>query len=80
MCSIHNSRLFSFVLVRTVRSCVHIIKLSNRLSNRATLKIVILTDSETKSMSESFTVPIYGNPLESACQLFSNGCNHLCGY
>jgi hypothetical protein len=36
-----NSGLFLLLLVRTYRSCVHIIKLPIRLSNMATLKIVI---------------------------------------
>jgi hypothetical protein len=45
-----------------------------------TLKIVILTDSETKSKSEPLTVPFYGNPLNSARRQFSNGCNLCCGY
>jgi hypothetical protein len=35
-------RIISFILVRTVRSCVHIIKLANRLSNMTILKSVIL--------------------------------------
>jgi hypothetical protein len=37
-----NSGSFLFLLVRTCRSCVHNIKLSNWLSNMATLKIIIL--------------------------------------
>jgi hypothetical protein len=74
--TIHNSGLFSFVLVRMVRSCVYIIKLSNRISKMIILKIVILAASEDKSMFESRTVPFYGNPLNSAHRLFLNGRNH----
>jgi hypothetical protein len=37
-------------LVRTVRSCVHIIKLPNPISKLAILKLVILIDSEIESM------------------------------
>jgi hypothetical protein len=37
-------QIASFVLVRMVRSCVHIIKLPNRTSKMAILKIVNLAD------------------------------------
>jgi hypothetical protein len=50
---IHNSRLFSFVLVSKVRSCVHIIKLPNPISKLIILKIIILIDSEIKSKFRS---------------------------
>jgi hypothetical protein len=61
-----NSGSFSFVLVRTVRSCVHVIRIPNQLTSIAKLKIVIPTDFETKSKSKPLTVPFYGNPLNSA--------------
>jgi hypothetical protein len=49
MCAIHSSQLHSFVLVRTIRLCMHIIKLPNRISKLAILKIIILLDFETVS-------------------------------
>jgi hypothetical protein len=49
MHTIRNSELFSFVLVRTIRSCVHIIKLPNQISKMVILKIIVLADSETVS-------------------------------
>jgi hypothetical protein len=64
MCAIHNSGLLSFVLVRTVRSsCIASNHLNKKLNNK--LKAVISPLSETES--ESFTIPFYGNPLNSAC-------------
>jgi hypothetical protein len=36
--------------------------------------------SETKYESKSFTIPFYGNPLNFARELYSNGCNRCCGY
>jgi hypothetical protein len=80
MRAIRNSGLLSFVLVMMVWSCVHIIKLPNPISKMAILKIIILTDSKTKSKSELLTVLFYGNPLNSARLLFSNGHNHYSGY
>jgi hypothetical protein len=63
MCAIHNSGLLSFVLVRTVRSsCIASNHLNKKLNNK--LKAVISPLSETES--ESFTIPFYGNPLNSA--------------
>jgi hypothetical protein len=58
---------FSFILVRTIRPYVHIIKLPNPSRNTATLKKIISPLSKTKSKSESFTILFYGNPLNSAC-------------
>jgi hypothetical protein len=49
MHAIHNSRLLSFVLVWTIRSCAHIIQLPNIVSKMAILKIIILVGSETIS-------------------------------
>jgi hypothetical protein len=46
---IHNSGLLSFILVRTIRSCVHIIKLPNPSCKMTILKIIILVDSDTVS-------------------------------
>lgn len=61
--AIRNSGLFSFVLVRTVRSsCIAPNHLNKKLNNK--LKVVISPLSETES--ESFTIPFYGDPLNSA--------------
>jgi hypothetical protein len=63
MLAIRNSGLLSFILVRTVRSsCIASNHLNKKLNNK--LKFVILSLSETES--ESFTIPFYGNPLNSA--------------
>jgi hypothetical protein len=35
---------------------------------------------QTKSESESFTIPFYGDPLDSARRLYSNICNHCYDY
>jgi hypothetical protein len=59
---------------------VHIIKLPNPFSKMVTLKIIISPLSEIKSEFESFTILFYGNPLNSARGLYSNGCNRYCGY
>jgi hypothetical protein len=59
---IHNSRLFSFVLVSKVRSCVHIIKLPNPRSKLIILKIIILIDSEIEVLKPSKKL-FYGYPL-----------------
>jgi hypothetical protein len=50
---IHNSRSFSFVLVRMVKSCVHIIKLPNTINKFTILKIIILVIFEIESMFRS---------------------------
>jgi hypothetical protein len=42
-----------FVLVRMVRSCVHVIKLPNPISKLTILKIIIPVDSEIKSKIQS---------------------------
>jgi hypothetical protein len=63
MRAIRNSGLFSFVLVRKVRlSCIASNHLNKKLNNK--LKVVISPLSETES--ESFTIPFYGDPLNSA--------------
>jgi hypothetical protein len=46
----------------------------------AILKIMILADSETKSKSEPLMVLFYGDPLNSAHRLLSDGHNHCSGY
>jgi hypothetical protein len=45
--------VISFVLVRTIRSCVHIIKLPNPIIKLTFLKIIILLDFEIKSKFQS---------------------------
>jgi hypothetical protein len=63
MRAIRNSGLLSFILVRTVRSsCIASNHLNKKLKNK--LKVVISPLSETES--KSFTIPFYGNPLNSA--------------
>jgi hypothetical protein len=63
MRAIRNSGLFSFVLVRMVKpSCIASNHLNKKLNNK--LKVVISPLSETES--ESFTIPFYGDPLNSA--------------
>jgi hypothetical protein len=63
MRAIRNSGLLSFILVRMVRSsALHQVTQTKKLNNK--LKAVILSLSETES--ESFTIPIYGNPLNPA--------------
>jgi hypothetical protein len=59
--------IVSFVLVRTARSNLHYIKSLDQRSLITSLKLIILLLSETKSESESFTIPFYGNSLNSAC-------------
>jgi hypothetical protein len=55
MRAIRNSRLLSFVLVRTVRSsCIASNHLNKKLNNK--LKVVISPLSETKSEPKSITV------------------------
>jgi hypothetical protein len=63
MRAIRNSGLLSFVLVRMVRSsCIASNHLNKKLNNN--LKVVISPLSETES--KLFTIPFYGNPLNSA--------------
>jgi hypothetical protein len=63
MHAIRNSGLFSFVLVRTVRSsCIASNHLNKKLNNK--LKVVISPLPVTES--ESFTILFYGDPLNSA--------------
>jgi hypothetical protein len=65
MRAIRNSGLFSFVLVRMVRSsALHQVTLMKKLNNK--LKVAISSLSEIKPESESFTIPFYGDPLNSA--------------
>jgi hypothetical protein len=49
---------------RLGRVALHKVTWSKKLNNK--LKIIISPLPETKSESESFTVPFYGNPLNSA--------------
>jgi hypothetical protein len=64
MHAIRNRGLLSFILGRTVRlSCIASSHLNKKLNNK--LKVVISSLSETES--ESFTIPFYGNPLNSTC-------------
>jgi hypothetical protein len=66
MRAIRNSGLFSFVLVRTVRSsALHQVTRTKKLNNK--LKVAISPLSEIKPESESFTIPFYDDPLNSAC-------------
>jgi hypothetical protein len=65
MRAFRNSGLFSFVLVRMVRSsALHQVTLMKKLNNK--LKVAISSLSEIKPESESFTIPFYGDPLNSA--------------
>jgi hypothetical protein len=65
MCAITNSGLLSlFWWGRLGRVALHQVTWSKKLNNK--LKVIISPLSETKSESESFTVPFYGNPLNSA--------------
>jgi hypothetical protein len=65
MHAIHNSGLLSFVLVRTVRSsALHQVTRTKKLNNK--LKVAISLLSEIEPESESFTIPFYGDPLNSA--------------
>jgi hypothetical protein len=50
--------------VRTIRSCLHIMLLPYPSSKTAILKIIISPLS--KSKSESFVIPFYDSPLNSA--------------
>jgi hypothetical protein len=65
MRAIRNSGLFSFILVRTVRSsALHQVTWTKKLNNK--LKVPISPLPEIKPESESFTIPFYGDPLNSA--------------
>jgi hypothetical protein len=66
MRAIRNSGLFSFVLVRTVRSsCIELIHWNKKKLNNK-LKVVISPLSEIKPELESFAIPFYGDLLNSA--------------
>jgi hypothetical protein len=66
MRAIRNSGLLSlFWWGRLGRVALYQVTWSRKLNNK--LKVIISPLSETKSESESFTVPFYGNPLNSAC-------------
>jgi hypothetical protein len=47
------------------RVALHQVTWSKKLNNK--LKVIISPLSGTKSESESFTIPFYGNPLNSTC-------------
>jgi hypothetical protein len=65
MRAIRNSGLLSFVLVRTVRSsALHQVTRTKKLNNK--LKVAISPLYEIEPESESFTIPFYGDPLNSA--------------
>jgi hypothetical protein len=65
MRAISNSGLLSFVLVRTVRSsALHQVTRTKNLNNK--LKVAISPLSEIEPESESFTIPFYSDPLNSA--------------
>jgi hypothetical protein len=65
MRAIRNSRLLSFVLVRMVRSsALHQVTWTKKLNSK--LKVAISPLSEIEPESESFTIPFYGDPLNSA--------------
>jgi hypothetical protein len=64
MCVIRNSGLLSFVLVRTVRSsALDQVTWTKKLNNK--LKVAISPLSEIESESKLFTIPFYGDPLNS---------------
>jgi hypothetical protein len=54
---------------------LHCFKSHDQRSLITSLKVIISPLSETKSESESFTIPFYSNPLNSARGLYSNGRN-----
>jgi hypothetical protein len=60
---IYNSKSVLCLLVRTYRSCVHIIKLPNQLSKITILKIIILIVSGTRSEFNPSKNLISSNPL-----------------
>jgi hypothetical protein len=65
MRAIGNSGLLPFILVRTVRSsALHQVTWTKKLNDK--LKVAISTLSEIKPKSESFTIPFYGDLLNSA--------------
>jgi hypothetical protein len=59
---------------------LHCIKSLDQRKVNNKLKVTISPLSKTSSESESCTVPFYGNPLNSARELYSNGHNRCCGY
>jgi hypothetical protein len=59
---------------------LHCIKSLDQRKLNNKLKFIISPLSETKSESESFTIPFYGNPLNSARELYSNDRNCCCSY
>jgi hypothetical protein len=59
---------------------LHCIKSIDRRKLNNKLKVTISPLSETKSESESCTVMFYGNPLNFARELYSNGRNRCCAY
>jgi hypothetical protein len=59
---------------------LHCIKLLDQRKLNNKLKVTISPLSEVKSESESCMVPFYGNPLNSAHKLYSNGRSRCCGY
>jgi hypothetical protein len=59
---------------------LHCIKSLDQRELNNKLKVTISPLSETKSESESCTVPFYGNLLNSARELYSNSCNCCCRY
>jgi hypothetical protein len=73
---IRNSRSFLFLSVMMYRSCVHIIKLPNQLSNMATLKVVILSTSETVSGFPTVEEAVFQQSANTARLLSLNGHNH----
>jgi hypothetical protein len=59
---------------------LHCIKSLDQRKLNNKLKVIISPLSEAKSESELCTVMFYGNTLNSARELYSNGCNCYCGY
>jgi hypothetical protein len=59
---------------------LHCIKSLDQRKLNNKLKVTISPLSETKSESESCTVLFYGNLLNSAHKLYSNGHNRCSGY
>jgi hypothetical protein len=59
---------------------LHCIKSLDQRKRNNKLKATISSLFETKSESESCTVSFYGNPLNSACELYSNDYICCCGY
>jgi hypothetical protein len=59
---------------------LHYIKSHDQRSLITSLKVIISPLSQTKSESESFTIPFYSNPLNSTRGLYSNGRNCCYAY